>query len=80
MVVTLTSYRWVDPSVYNVDRTSAPFGSKGTVGQDGVPDWVGQITLNVVAVPEPTTGMLVACGLAGFIVWARKRAGRPAGS
>ncbi len=76
MVVTLTSYRWVNPSVYNVDRTSAPFGSKGTVGQDGVPDWVGQITLNVVPVPEPTTSVLFASGLAGLIVWARTRSDR----
>jgi hypothetical protein len=60
--VTLTSYSWALPSVNNVDRVSQPNVGFSSVGPDGSPDWVGQITLNVVAVPEPGTGGLLAAG------------------
>jgi hypothetical protein len=60
--VTLTSYSWALPSVNNVDRVGQPNVGFSSVGPDGSPDWVGQITLNVVAVPEPGTGGLLAAG------------------
>jgi hypothetical protein len=49
-LITLTQYSWADPTCYNVDRISAPFGSYGSIGPDGTPDWVGQITLSVTTV------------------------------
>lgn len=70
-LITLTQYSWADPSVYNVDRISAPFGSYGAIGQDGVADWVGEITLNVTTVPEPASGTLLLMGLFCFIARAR---------
>jgi hypothetical protein len=66
-LITLTQYSWADPTCYNVDRISAPFGSRGSIGQDGVPDWVGLITLNVTTVPEPGSCALFALALAGFL-------------
>lgn len=70
-LITLTQYSWADPSVYNVDRISAPFGSYGSIGQDGVSDWVGEITLNVTNVPEPGSGALLFLGLFCFVAWRR---------
>jgi hypothetical protein len=72
--VTLTSYSWALPSVNNVDRVTQPNSGFSSVGPDGNPDWVGQITLNVVAVPEPGTGGLMAAGsLALLGQWFRTR-------
>jgi hypothetical protein len=72
-LVSLTSYSWAVPSVYNVDRISAPFGSYGSIGQDGVPDWVGQFTLNVTTVPEPSTGILLGTAIIGVMFSVRRR-------
>jgi hypothetical protein len=72
--VTLTSYSWALPSVNNVDRVTQPNVGVSSVGPDGNPDWVGHITLNVVAVPEPGTGGLMAAGsLALLVQWFRAR-------
>ena len=67
-LVTLTQYSWADPSCYNVDRISAPFGSYGSIGQDGVPDWVGEVTLNVTTVPEPGCCTLLLLALSSLTV------------
>jgi hypothetical protein len=67
-LVTLAQYSWADPSCYNVDRISAPFGSYGAIGQDGVPDWVGLVTLNVTAVPEPGSCALLILALCGRFI------------
>jgi hypothetical protein len=72
-LVTLAAYSWADPSCYNVDRISAPFGNYGSIGQDGVPDWVGLITLNVTSVPEPGTGALAVLGAAGWALGRRRK-------
>jgi hypothetical protein len=70
--VTLTSYSWDIPSVNNLDRVTQPNVGYSSVGPDGNPDWVGQFTLNVVAVPEPGTGGLMAAGsLALLVQWFR---------
>lgn len=73
-LVTLTQYSWADPTCYNVDRISAPFGSYGVIGQDGVPDWVGEITLNVTTVPEPASCSLLLMALGGIILIRASRA------
>lgn len=72
-LITLTQYSFADPSVYNVDRISAPFGSYGAIGQDGVPDWVGEVTLNVTTVPEPGICTLLLTGLFFFLPRTRFR-------
>lgn len=71
-LVTLTGYFWAEPSLYNIDRTSAPFGDPGFVGTDGNPDWIGQFTLNVTTVPEPQSIALIALG-AGALIAVRKK-------
>ena len=72
-LVTLTSYRWAFPSVYNVDRVYAPSGDPGSVGSDGSPDWVGQFTLDVTTVPEPGTWAFLGLGIAAFAVLNRRK-------
>ena len=71
-LITLTQYSWADPSTYNVDRVYAPFGDYGSIGQDGVPDWVGLITLNVTTVPEPGSCALFGLAVAGFLFSTRR--------
>jgi len=71
-LVTLTQYSWADPTCYNVDRISAPFGSYGAIGQDGVPDWVGEISLSVTTVPEPGSCTLILLALGGRFLLPRR--------
>jgi hypothetical protein len=67
-LITLSQYSWADPSCYNVDRISAPFGNYGSIGQDGVPDWVGLVTLTVTRVPEPGICILFILPLGFFLL------------
>lgn len=65
-LITLTSYYWAAPSVFNADRISAPFGDPGYVAPGGGADWVGQITLTVIQVPEPSVAGILLLGLLGL--------------
>ena len=71
-LITLTQYSWADPTTYNVDRVYAPFGDYGSIGQDGVADWVGLVTLDVTLVPEPGSCTLFLLALSGFLFLARR--------
>jgi len=46
-----------------------------TPGASGINDYVGRVTINVTAVPEPSTIMLTATGLSGLLGmgWRRRR-------
>jgi hypothetical protein len=73
-LITLTDYRWAAPSVYNLDRINAPFANPGSVGTDGSADWVGQFTINVVAVPEPSSvALFILAGALGFVAVRKSR-------
>jgi len=54
MTVTLTAYSWASPSVYNTDRVSFYNNLP-----NGVNDFIGSFTLNVQAVPEPSSFLLI---------------------
>jgi len=71
--VTLVGYQWADPSVYGVDRVSAPFGNPGFVGSDGQADWVGQLSFEVTSVPEPSAFALIATAVGFLAVRALRR-------
>jgi len=71
LLVTLTGFSWAKPNVYNLDRCNGD-GGKGAVGPDGVPDWVGQFTLDVTTVPEPASGAVLLMGLAGLLFSVRR--------
>jgi hypothetical protein len=73
-IVTLTDYRFAAMPVYNQDRVGfVPFGST-FVGSDGRLDWVGQFTVSVTAVPEPSTSLMFLAGALGLaFVMKRKR-------
>jgi hypothetical protein len=71
--VTLTSYSWNIPSVYNLDRVTQPNIGYSSVGPDGNPDWVGQFTLNVVAVPEPHLSLWAFGCLAGMMAYRNRK-------
>jgi len=53
-LVTLTDFYWATPSVYGLDLTG-----QFSTGADGQLDYVGGITLNVTAVPEPQAPALL---------------------
>ncbi|MEK7780328.1 MAG: PEP-CTERM sorting domain-containing protein [Verrucomicrobiota bacterium] len=70
-IITLTSYFFASPeTVFSMDRVS-PVNNVPS----GFGDYVGQFTLNVTPVPEPTTAPLVLLGL--FAAAALKHARRP---
>jgi hypothetical protein len=71
LLITLTDFSWAGPSVYNLDRVSGVNSPKAMVGQDGIPDWVGQFTLSVVQVPEPASGALLLMSFVGMMFFVR---------
>lgn len=59
-MITLTGFFLAAPSsVFNLDRVSP-----GNNVPSGIADFVGQFTLEVTSVPEPTGAMLVSLGIA----------------
>ena len=52
LVVTLTDFRWNASTVYNLDRV----GSFDDIS-DGQADAIGQFTLSVTSIPEPSSAM-----------------------
>lgn len=65
--VALTEYRWSNPSVENLDRVFN-FGDSS----NGTSDFVGHFTLEVSAVPEPSSFALVGF-VAGGVWWKRRK-------
>lgn len=63
--VSLTSWRWADSGLENMDRVGMD-----SVGADGSPDYTGSFTLTVVTVPEPSA---IALSLIGFLAMSRRR-------
>lgn len=52
--VDLSEFAWSFPTAFGLDRVS-PFG----IGADGTNDFVGVVTFNVSAVPEPSSALLL---------------------
>jgi hypothetical protein len=68
-LVTLTNFQYAAINVYNKDRVSAH-----QVGANGVLDNVGQFTLTVTAVPEPSSFILLCTGAGtGLLALSRRR-------
>lgn len=72
-IITLTAFRVAAPEVHNLDRIGhIPFGFS-FVGADGVPDRIGQFTIDVVPVPEPATWTLLGLGVAAVLARTGRR-------
>jgi len=65
--ITLIDFVWSDPAVHSLDRV----GGLST-GPDGQNESVGQFTLQVTAIPEPSTLILLGFGLLGLIAFRKK--------
>ncbi len=66
-IITLTGFFWAAPeTVFGMDRVSPANNAPSGIG-----DYVGQFTVSVTAVPEPTVAALLAAGL--FLLAGRKR-------
>jgi PEP-CTERM motif len=65
--VKVVSFSWYNPDVFNVDL----IGQGQTFAPGSGTDDIGKLTLQVTAVPEPSTIALLAIGCVAF--WARRR-------
>ncbi|HUA38934.1 MAG TPA: hypothetical protein VMA35_11135 [Candidatus Sulfopaludibacter sp.] len=66
-LITLTDFFWATPSVYNQDLVG-----QYSTGANGLPDYVGGMTLSVTPVPEPGMPLLAIGLLAGVIMICRR--------
>ncbi len=67
--ITLTAFFLAAPgTLFNLDRVSP-----GNNVPSGIADFVGQFTLEVTAVPEPTSGMILVAGIACLIARKKKQ-------